>query len=82
MPRSVTWRWLGDSSKPLTGYDKKTVAEDIYELVRNLGHRRIFLVGHDHGAAVASAYAAAHREDVRFLVFLEIGLMGGSGWRN
>jgi hypothetical protein len=32
-------RGLGDSSKPLTGYDGKTVAEDIHQLVTKLGSR-------------------------------------------
>ncbi|MFY9798555.1 MAG: alpha/beta fold hydrolase, partial [Candidatus Nitrosopolaris sp.] len=40
-------RGLGDSSKPLTGYDGKTVAEDIHQLVAKLGFKTIFLVGHD-----------------------------------
>src|SRR5215469_6388454 len=38
-------RGLGDSSKPQTGYDKRTIATDIYGLVAKLGFRRIFLVG-------------------------------------
>ena len=46
-------RGLGDSSKPATGYDKRTVADDIYQLVQKLGFRRIFLVGHDWGGPVA-----------------------------
>jgi pimeloyl-ACP methyl ester carboxylesterase len=40
---------LGDSSKPPTGYDGKTVAEDIHQLVSQLGFKSIFLVGHDIG---------------------------------
>ena len=40
-------RGLGDSSKPLTGYDGKTLAEDIHQLVTQLGFKTIFLVGHD-----------------------------------
>ena len=50
-------RGLGDSSKPLTGYDGKTVAEDIHQLVTHLGFKRIFLVGHDIGTQVAFSYA-------------------------
>ena len=50
-------RGLGDSSKPLTGYDGKTVAEDIHQLVTKLGFKTIFLVGHDFGAQVAYPYA-------------------------
>jgi hypothetical protein len=30
-------RGFGDSEKPLTGYDKKTLADDIYQLVMKLG---------------------------------------------
>ncbi len=64
-------RGLGDSSKPLTGYDKRTVASDIQALVGRLGFERIFLVGHDWGGPVAYAYAAAYREQVRRLVLLD-----------
>src|SRR5919107_3189722 len=45
-------RGLGDSSKPLTGYDGKTVAEDIHQLVTQLGFKTIFLVGHDIGSFI------------------------------
>ena len=51
-------RGLGDSSKPPTGYDGKTVAEDIHQLVTQLGFKSIFLVGHDIGVFVAYPYAA------------------------
>ena len=40
---------LGESSKPITGYDGKTTAEDIHQLVTKLGFNDIFLVGHDFG---------------------------------
>lgn len=69
-------RGLGDSSKPLTGYDASTVADDIYQLVSKLGFKRVFVVGHDIGAPVAYSYAAAHPEDVRRLAVLEFVLAG------
>ena len=50
-------RGLGDSSKPPTGYDGKTVGEDMHQLVTQLGFRTIFLVGHDIGTQVAYSYA-------------------------
>src|SRR5215510_7308428 len=53
-------RGLGDSSKPSTGYDGKTVAEDIHQLVTKLGFKTIFLVGGDIGAIIAYPYAAEH----------------------
>jgi pimeloyl-ACP methyl ester carboxylesterase len=64
-------RGLGDSSKPLTGYDGKTVAEDIHQLVAKLGFKTIFLVGHDIGSFVAYAYAAAHPLEVKKLVIMD-----------
>jgi pimeloyl-ACP methyl ester carboxylesterase len=67
-------RGFGESSKPIDGYDKKTVAEDIYQLVRKLGFEKVFLVGHDLGGPTAYAYAWAHPEDVRRLVILDVAL--------
>lgn len=69
-------RGAGDSDKPATGYDKRTLAEDIYQLVRQLGHQRIFLVGHDIGLMVSYAYASAHPADVRRLVLLDAPIPG------
>jgi pimeloyl-ACP methyl ester carboxylesterase len=69
-------RGLGDSSKPVAGYDKRTIAHDIYLLVRQLGFERIFLVGHDWGGPVAYAYACAHPADVRKLVILDVPIPG------
>ena len=62
---------LGDSSRPLTGYDCKTTAEDIHQLVSQLGFKQIFLVGHDVGSQPAYSYAAAHPTEVKRLVIME-----------
>ena len=69
-------RGLGDSSKPLTGYDGKTVAEDIHQLVTQLGFKSIFLVGHDIGVFVAYPYAAAHPTEVKGLAVWEAPVPG------
>ena len=69
-------RGLGDSSKPPTGYDGKTVAEDIYQLVTQLGFKTIFLVGHDWGTQVAYSYAAAHPTGVKRLAVMELTIPG------
>jgi pimeloyl-ACP methyl ester carboxylesterase len=69
-------RGYGDSSKPRDGYDKKTMAEDIYQLVNQLGYERIFLVGHDVGGMVAYAYACAHPAGVRRLAIAEALIAG------
>ena len=69
-------RGLGDSSKPLTGYDGKTVAEDIHQLVTKLGFKTIFLVGHDFGAQIAYSYAAANPTEVKRLVVMDMNIAG------
>jgi pimeloyl-ACP methyl ester carboxylesterase len=69
-------RGLGDSSKPLTGYDDKTVAEDIHQLVAKLGFKTIFLVGHDIGGQIAYSYAAAHPTEVKRLVVSDLAFPG------
>jgi pimeloyl-ACP methyl ester carboxylesterase len=69
-------RGLGDSSKPLTGYDGKTTAEDIHQLVTQLGFKTIFLVGHDIGTQVAYSYAAAHPAEVKKLVMMDLTIPG------
>jgi pimeloyl-ACP methyl ester carboxylesterase len=69
-------RGLGDSSKPLTGYDGKTLAEDIHQLVAKLGFKTIFLVGHDIGTQVAYSYAAAHPTEVKRLAVMELTIPG------
>jgi pimeloyl-ACP methyl ester carboxylesterase len=69
-------RGLGDSERPKTGYDKRTIAEDIYQLVRSLGQEKIYLVGHDYGGTTAYFLAAAHPEFVKRLVIIEAAPSG------
>src|ERR1700739_4141592 len=40
-------RGLGNSDRPTTGYDKRTLASDVYALVQSLGFSKIGLIGHD-----------------------------------
>ena len=67
-------RGFGQSGKPIGGYDKRTVAEDIYQLVQQLGFDSVSLVGHDLGGPTAYAYACAHREEVRRLAILDVAI--------
>ena len=74
-------RGLGDSSRPLDGYDKATVAEDIRKLVHeHLNIKSYYLVAHDWGGPVAFCLAATYPEHVRKLVMLDTAVPGdGSG---
>jgi pimeloyl-ACP methyl ester carboxylesterase len=73
-------RGLDDSSRPVSGYDKKTVADDVWRLVHGkLGHQQFFLVGHDWGGPTAYALAAAHPDAVRRLVIVDVVIPGDGG---
>lgn len=70
-------RGLGDSSRPLDGYDKKTMAGDVWGLLHDeLGLERFFAVGHDWGGPVAYRLAADHPEAVRRLAILDVVIPG------
>ena len=69
-------RRFGDSSKPVTGYDGKTTAEDIYQLTSQLGFNQIYLVAHDVGAQTAYSYASAHPNNVTKLVIMDFPYPG------
>ena len=69
-------RGLGDSGRPADGYDKATVAADVWELLHGLGIGRFHLVGHDWGGPTAFALAAAHPEAVRTLTILDVTVPG------
>lgn len=69
-------RGSGESDKPADGYDKKTMAVDIHELVKTLGYKSINLVGHDIGLMVAYAYAAQFGEEVSKMALLDALIPG------
>jgi pimeloyl-ACP methyl ester carboxylesterase len=69
-------RGVGESDKPESGYDKKTMASDIHELVKQLGYNKINLAGHDIGLMVAYAYAAQYGDEVKKLALMDALLPG------
>lgn len=69
-------RGCGASDRPETGYDKRTVAEDVRQLVQQLGLGPVNLVSHDVGMMVGYAYACAFPDAVRRLVLMEAALPG------
>lgn len=73
-------RGLGDSSRPLAGYDKRTVAGDVWRLVsQTLGHPRFRLVGHYWGGPTAFALAADHPDAVQQLAIVDVVIPGCGG---
>jgi len=74
-------RGAGGSSKPDSGYDKKTMAQDIHALVHDLGFQKIKIVGHDIGLMVAYAYAAQYPDEVQSIVLMDAFLPGIGDWQ-
>jgi pimeloyl-ACP methyl ester carboxylesterase len=68
----VEYRGMGSSDKPASGYDKKTMASDVYALVKELGYTKVNMAGHDIGAQVAYAYAANYPQATTKLAMLDV----------
>jgi haloacetate dehalogenase len=64
-------RGYGETEKPASGYDKRTMANDVRELMRALDLPRIALVGHDRGARVATRFAKDHADVLDRLVVMD-----------
>lgn len=75
-------RGAGASQRPPDGYDKKTMARDIHGLVRQLGHDRVQMVGHDIGLMVAYAYAAQFPAEVSKVALMDAFLPGVGDWKD
>jgi pimeloyl-ACP methyl ester carboxylesterase len=75
-------RGAGNSERPQGGYDKKTMAKDIRELVHQLGYKQVSLVGHDIGLMVAYAYAAQYPNEVSKVVLMDAFLPGVGDWKS
>jgi len=75
---AIDYRGAGDSWRPATGYDKRTMAGDIYKVLKE--HLQVtepvIMAGHDIGLMVAYAYAQEYREDVSHLVVIDAPLPG------
>lgn len=64
-------RGYGRTDKPMTGYDKRTMAADVKALMEHLGVERAAVVGHDRGARVATRFAKDHPGAISRLAVLD-----------
>ena len=78
------YRGAGQSSKPLTGYQKTQMAEDLHILVQeHFGIKeKINVVGHDIGGMIAFAYASRYPDDTASVIWGECPLPGTSCYEN
>jgi haloacetate dehalogenase len=70
-------RGYGDSGAPSSdagheAYSKRVMARDQLEVMRQLGHERFAVVGHDRGARLARRLALDHPAEVSRLALLDI----------
>ncbi len=65
-------RGLGDTDKPATGYDVRTLAEDMRALASALGLENVYLVGTDWGGLVARRWALDHPGELDRLAIIDM----------
>jgi len=73
-------RGLGLSSKPQTGFDKKTQAGDVAGVLDALKIERVDLVTHDIGNMVGFAFAAQHPQRVGRFALIDAPVPGVGPW--
>lgn len=71
---------VGGSSPSAGGYTDAAMADEIHELVEQLGLGRVYLVGHDMGGMVAYAYVRRHADELRGAMLLDAPLPGIGPW--
>ena len=71
-------RGFGDTDRPpvAEGYDSRTNAQDLADLMAQLGHETYHVHGEDRGAEFAYVLAATQRDRVKTLSFCEMLLSG------
>jgi len=65
-------RGMGDSDKPVSGYDLRTLATDIHEFIDALGLEKVYLVGTDWGGLIARRFALDWPGEVDRLFIVDI----------
>ena len=73
-------RGLGLSSKPASGFDKKTQAGDVAGVLDALKIERVDLVTHDIGNMVGFAFASQHPQRVRSFILIDAPVPGVGPW--
>lgn len=69
-------RGVGGSDKPKDGYDKKTSAQDIKNLMDELGIKKANIVGHDIGGMIAYAFAAQYPGMAESITIMDVPIPG------
>ncbi|GGB81640.1 alpha/beta fold hydrolase [Dyadobacter sediminis] len=68
---AVDVRGMGSSSKPETGYDKKNMALDIYELVQQYEFEKVYIAGHDISTTIVHSFSSQFPGITAKAIFLD-----------
>lgn len=75
-------RGVGESAPSETGYEASNLAEDVRQLIVNLGLEQVYVFGHDIGGMVAYAFARRHPESARGVMILDVAFPGLDPWQD
>jgi epoxide hydrolase 4 len=65
-------RGYNDSEKPSSGYDVKTLVDDLIALIEHLGYEKAVVMAHDWGGMIAWSLTITHPERVNKLIMLNM----------
>ncbi|WP_371134738.1 alpha/beta fold hydrolase [Pseudomonas sp. Q11] len=74
------YRGAGETDISVGGYDKKSMARDLHELVTLLSIKRVDIIGHDMGLIIAYAYGALYPAETGHIVLMDGFIPGVPGW--
>lgn len=74
------YRGAGETDITNGGYDKKTMAHDLHELVTGLNLKQVDVIGHDMGLIIAYAYGALYPEETKHIILMDGFIPGLPGW--
>jgi pimeloyl-ACP methyl ester carboxylesterase len=75
-------RGFGQTTKAMSGFEKKKMAQDVHALAESLGFKSVSVVGHDIGLMVAYAYAAQYPDQVDRIALMDAFLPGIGEWQH
>lgn len=65
-------RGMGESERPLSGYDRRRVSADVRGLLGHLGIERSAIIGHDFGGNVTLRYALDYPNATTHVMILDV----------
>ncbi|WP_420234197.1 alpha/beta fold hydrolase [Pseudomonas sp. ABY48] len=74
------YRGAGETDISIGGYDKKSMAHDLHELVTLLNIKQVDIIGHDIGLTIAYAYGALYPAETGRIVLMDGFIPGIPGW--